>query len=291
MQNLASKKATQEKYRQESDGQRRDDIKEIARLNPFAAGQVLIRNPEYAGLMCEAINAVNADDKSDARMEQAFVVGTAILGGALLLTGVGTVAGAYILTGSITAGIAAGTVGGSILAYTTLAGSAVELTAAGYYGKKSYDSYIEMNRLESAYLTRNTDARAIVEAKDSLVAFKEARLSATISLANVGLSFLSLGKLFSLTQNAKELATPAEIKAASRILTALSDSVVAKRLKDMLSSLGNLAGEKIDKFLLYLAKAGEKVRVQFLTLLKDSSISPQKLKEAVEVALEAAKNC
>ena len=59
----------------------------------------------------------------------------------------------------------------------------------------------------------------------------------------------------------------------------------------MLSSLGNLAGEKIDKFLLYLAKAGEKVRVQFLTLLKDSSISPQKLKEAVEVALEAAKNC
>ena len=71
-----------------------DDINELVKINPFAAGQVLLREPQYAGLMCEAINNINQNDHDDANFDKYFTVGAAVLGGALILTGVGTLAGA-----------------------------------------------------------------------------------------------------------------------------------------------------------------------------------------------------
>lgn len=279
--------ATSKKNKLESDD---DDIAELVKINPFAAGQLLVKKPEYAGLMCDSINKINKEDVSDENFDKYFAIGTAVIGGALLLTGVGTVAGAYLITGSLTAGVAAGTIGGSILGYTALAGSAVELASAGYYGKKSYDQYQEMNRLEAAYLTRNSDSTAIIEAKNALVEFKDARMTAGISLASVGLSLASAGKLFSILKSDAKI-SPDQIKAATKILRYLGQTQMAKRVKDVVRVLGEAGMEKLDSFLLYLAKAGEKSRVKFLELLADGKITPEKIKEIIEASLEAAKNC
>ena len=267
-----------------------DDIAELVKIYPFAAGQLLLKKPEYAGLMCDSINKINKEDVSDENFDKYFAIGTAVIGGALLLTGVGTVAGAYMITGSLTAGVAAGTIGGSILGYTALAGSAVELASAGYYGKKSFDQYQEMNRLEAAYLTRNSDSTAIIEAKNALVEFKDARMTAGISLASVGLSLASAGKLFSILKSDAKI-SPDQVKAATKILRYLGQTQMAKRVKDVVRVLGEAGMEKLDTFLLYLAKAGESSRIKFLELLKDGKITPEKIKEIVEASLEAAKNC
>ena len=267
-----------------------DDIAELVKINPFAAGQLLIKKPEYAGLMCDSINKINKEDVDDENFDKYFAIGTAVIGGALLLTGVGTVAGAYLITGSLTAGVAAGTIGGSILGYTALAGSAVELASAGYYGKKSFDQYQEMNRLEAAYLTQNSDSTAIIEAKNALVEFKDARMTAGISLASVGLSLASAGKLFSILKSDAKI-SPDQVKAATKILRYLGQTQMAKRVKDVVRVLGEAGMEKLDTFLLHLAKVGESSRIKFLELLKNEKITPEKLKEIIESSLEAAKNC
>ncbi len=267
-----------------------DDLTELVKINPFAAGQLLMKKPEYAGLMCDSINKINREDVSDENIDKYFAIGTAVIGGALILTGVGTVAGAYMVTGSLTAGVAAGTLGGSILGYTALAGSAVELASAGYYGKKSYDQFAEMNRLEAAYLTKNSDSQSILEAKNALVEFKDARMTAGISFASVGLSLASAGKLLSIFKT-DTIISPDQIKAAAKILRFLGQTQVAKRVKDVVRILGESGMDKFDTFLLRLARVGEGSRIKFLELLKDGKITPERLREVIEASLEAAKNC
>ncbi|MBC7712657.1 MAG: hypothetical protein H7177_04935 [Rhizobacter sp.] len=270
---------------------RDSDINDLVKINPFAAGQVVLKNPEYAGLMCDAINNINKNDVDDANMDKYFTVGAAVLGGALLLTGVGTVAGAYLITGSLTAGVAAGTIGGSILGYSALAGTAMELTNLSYYSKKSYDAYQDMNRLETAYLTQNADAAAVMEAKNALVEFKDARFSAGMALLNTGLNLATVGSLFNIVKATDAKVSPDQIKAAAKILKYLSETATARRLKDIAKVLGDKGMEKIDAFLLALAKVGEKNRVKFLELLNDAKVTPEKMKEVIEAALDAAKNC
>lgn len=267
-----------------------DDLTELVKINPFAAGEILIKKPEYAGLMCDSINKANKDDAWDENFDKYFAIGGAVIGGALLLTGVGTVAGAYLVTGSLTAGVAAGTVGGSLLGYTALLSGAVELANAGYYGKKAMDQYQEINRLEAAYLTKNSDSSAILEAKNALVEFKDARLTAGISLASVGLSLTNAGRLFNLLKLDSSV-SPDQVKAATKILRYLAQTQVAKRIKDVVRVLGEAGMEKLERFFLFLAQAGESSRLKFLELLKDTKITPEKIKEIVESSLEAAKNC
>jgi hypothetical protein len=267
------------------------DINTLVKINSFAAGQMLLKKPEYAGMVCDSINQINSNDDFDDDLDKYFTVGAAVLGGALLLTGVGTLAGAYLITGSLTAGVAAGTVGGSILGYTALAGTAVELSSLSYYGKKSYDNYIEMNQLESAFLNQNTDTTAILEAKTALIEFKDARISAGLSLAGAGLSLLSAGSLFQILKTTEAKVSPDQIKAASKIMRYISQTATARKLKDIALILGDKGIDKIDAFLLQLAKVSETGRVKFLELLNNSKMTPEKIKEVIESALDAAKNC
>lgn len=266
-----------------------DDIAELVKINPFAAGQILIHRPEYTGLVCDSINNINQTDVSDENFDKYFMIGSAVIGGALVLTGVGAVAGAYLITGSVTAGVAAGTIGGSILGYSALAGSAVELVSLGYNAKRANDHYQEMNQLEAAYLTKNSDAKAITEARDALVSFKEARLMAGLSLAAVGLNLVNVGSVFNIFKMGN--ATSTELNAATKILKTIGDTKAASKLKDIIKMMGASGAEKIDNFLLLLAKTGETNRIKFLELLKDGKLTPEKFKDIIESSLDAAKSC
>lgn len=266
-----------------------DDIAELVKINPFAAGQILIKNPEYAGLMCESINKINESDVRSEDIDKYFLYGSAIVGGALVLTGVGAVAGAYMITGSVTAGLAAGTAAGSILGYSALAGSAVEMVSLGYYGKRAADHYYESNQLEAAYMTKNTDAKAITEAKNELIEFKEARLMAGISLASMGFNLVNVGNLLNVFKSGTMSAR--ELGAATKILKVVGDTKVAQKLSEIVKALGAAGAEKLDNFLLLLARAGEAGRIKFLELLMNGRLTPEKYKDIIESSLLAAKNC
>ena len=129
-----------------------------------------------------------------------------------------------------------------------------------------------------------------MEAKTALVNFKDARFSAGFSLLNVGLNAGATISLFNLVKFNPKL-SPDHLKGASKILQALSQTATAKKLKDVAVLFGNKGLEKIDLFLLHLAKTGESGRIKFLELLSNSKITPEKLKEIMEAALDAAKNC
>lgn len=268
-----------------------EGMNDLVKINPFAAGQLVLEEPQYANLLCDAINRVNKSDVDDKNFDKYFTIGSAVLGGALILTGVGTVAGAYIVTGSLSAGIAAGTMGGTILGYSALAGTAVELASLGYQANRANNFWDEAQKLEAAYLTHNGDINNILIAQKALVDFKEARLSAAISLAAVGLHAVTVGKVFNLLKSTNAKIGPDEVRAATKIMHYLGQTKVAKSLQDTAVMLGKAGAEKIDDFLFLLARAGETNRIKFLELLQNAKLTPDKIKIIVEDALEAAKTC
>lgn len=263
----------------------------LVRINPFATGEMLLKHPEYAGVICDAINKINVTDVSKAKRDRYFTLGTHILGGALLLTGVGAMAGAYILAGSLAVGLAAGTAAATVITATTAASVTLGLGSALYHGNNAYQSHREMLQLENAFITNNGDARNITDAKVALEDYKENRTAAMISLAGVGLGFVNFGKVFSMAQlGAKNFKVPTLI-ANSKILKAISDTRIAKKIKDALSTAGGLTSAKLDSFLSKLAESSESVRIKILELMKDSRFTSSDLKLLVEDALNAAKKC
>jgi len=263
----------------------------LVKINPFATGEMLLTHPEYAGIICDSINKINATDTSKEKRDHYVRVGTAVLGGALVLTGVGAMAGAYILTGSLTAGLAAGTIAGTLVAGTSVASVVAGLGSALYEGRNAYFSHREMIQLENAFLTNNGDAKNIEEAKIALGAYKESRTSAMIALASVGWNAVSFGKLFSMQQLTSKTFALSQMKATAKIFDTLAQSKVAIKLKGAMNLMGEVAMSKVDTFMFQLAKVGESARTKILALLKDSRFTPKDMKELMDEALIAAKNC
>lgn len=270
---------------------RQENLNEMVKLNPLAAGQMLINHPEYTGIICDSIKNIEANDKDDEDFDKYFMIGGAIIGGALLLTGVGTAVGAYMLTGSLTAGVAAGTVGGSIVSATMLAGAATETVSAAYFGKRSLEAYQEESRIESAILSNNTDQYSILEKRDAYLEFKEARNRALISIASLGFTTIRIDRFFELSRFAQGTLKLNEMKAATKILNYLKEEKYAKKILEGAKLLGGKGSDMLDEFLLRLATVSEKVRINTLELMKDSTITPQKIKEIISESLEMAKKC
>ena len=86
-------------------------------------------------------------------------------------------------------------------------------------------------------------------------------------------------------------ATSTELNAATKILKTIGDTKAASKLKDIIKMMGASGAEKIDNFLLLLAKTGEANRIKFLELLKDGKLTPEKFKDIIESSLDAAKSC
>lgn len=288
---IAKENLRKNSKRFEYSNDQKKDLAELIKINPLAAGQVIVQHPEYTGLLCDSINQINNQILKDEEFDKYFMVGGAIVGGALLLTGVGTMAGAYLLTGSLTAGVAAGTVGGTILSSTVMAGAVVETATGAYYGKKAYDEYLESNKIEMALLSNNADGLSIIEKKEAYLSFKDARTKASIAFIGAGLSAIRLERFFDLARMSKASFNITEMKAMTKIFETLNDNRVVTKIADLAMQLGKNAGNLLDEFFLRLAKVSEKTRISLLELLKDSKISSEKLKEIVEKSLATAKNC
>lgn len=263
----------------------------LVKINPFASGEMLLSHPEYAGIVCDAINKINAHDTSKEKRDQYVMIGTAVLGGALVLTGVGAMIGGYLITGSLSAGLVAGTVAGSLASGSAMASVVLGLGSALYEGGSAYQSHREMVQLENAFLTNNGDGKNLEDAKQALGEFKKSRTDAMISLASAGWNALGFVKLFSMSQLTSKGFAITQMKATQKIFDTLAESKVAIKLKSAMDAMGDVAMAKVDTFMLHLAKAGEASRTKVLELLRDSRFTPKDLKEMMDEALIAAKNC
>lgn len=274
-----------------------DDIADLVKINPFAAGQLLAHSPEYAGLMCDSINKISEDDSDKATRDKYVAAGSMAIGLALIATGVGVFATAtlvpYVLTGTASlSSVAAGTAGGTAIGYIAIAGSANELVSLSYNTNKAYNYLQEVQNLESAYLNQNADGQALSRARDALVEFKEARLDAVQSLASLGFNIATTGTFFNLLKaSGKKALKPAELLAGTQIMKHISQTAVARKLKDVSNIMGNKSGDKLDKFLLNLAQVGENNRIKFLNFLSNSKIVPEQVKQVIDEALEALRVC
>jgi polyhydroxyalkanoate synthesis regulator phasin len=265
------------------------DIRDLFRINPMAVGQVLARNPEFAGIACEIINEIASDDKQTAIIDNAFLIGSAVAGGALILTGVGAMAGSYLLTGAITtAGLtAAGTAAGTVMAATATAGVVLDVTSVAYFGSKAYTELQDARRIESAILTQNGDNQSVGEKIEAITAFKEARLNALMSFASGAGNFINAEKLFKLTK-----ALPVkELKSVTDSINKMTDSLRGTKVIKAIELIGEKGADSINRFMTLLAESSEGLRLKFLEKLKDSSLTPEKIKIIFEEALNTAKDC
>lgn len=269
---------------------REEDIAKLVKTNPAAVGEILSKSPHFADIVCKAINNVSIEDESDEAWDEAFLWGGMIVGGALAITGIGAAAGAAII-----AGTSAAVTLGTVATASFVAGTALGVGEAGYWSSRTYDHYQEMKEFEGAFLTRNSDEQSIIEARDALTDFKQARFDAALA---IGFSLVDLGgvkaaasisqRSIRLAQGAGKVLSPKQLKALSSIYKFISNNAISNKLAKVVELLGANGGKKLDEFLTLLASMSEGARLKFLNKLLDSNMTPEKIKKIVEEALEAA---
>ncbi|MCP4913347.1 MAG: hypothetical protein GY909_09515 [Oligoflexia bacterium] len=269
---------------------REEDIAKLVKTNPAAVGEILSKSPRFAKIVCEAINNVSLEDESDEAWDEAFLWGGMIVGGALAITGIGAAAGAAIIAGASAATL------GTVATVSFVAGTALGVGEGAYWSSRSYDHYTEMREFEGGFLTGNSDTQSIIEARESLSEFKQARFDAALA---VGFSILDLGGLKAASTIIKKggqaaargasALSPKQLDVLSDLYRVISNKFISTKLANVVRLMGENGGKKLDEFLTLLATMPSDLRLKFLNKLRDSNMTPEKLKQIIEEALEAAK--
>ncbi len=293
--------------KQKSKRQLYHPLKDLIASNPAAVGQILIKNPHLSPIVCDMINKIEQEDDAKKNTE-AWLWGGLVVGAgiAIVVASGGTaLAGALIAKGIILKGLtatAAASAAGTLTTISTaglVSGMALGALETAHYSADTLERYNEMRDMELAYLTGNSDRLSIVEARENLTAFKEARLRAALSL---GFSVTDLGGLKLL--KASQAGTKAA-KAQQSLLNSLSQTDMknftktykqfaqgkaAKILFEAGKKMGKDGGRNIDEFLLLLSKTKPTTRDKLLLKLQTGQLSPQQLKELIENSLTKGKN-
>jgi hypothetical protein len=135
-------------------------VKKMVKFSTMAAGQVLMENPETVDTYCQAIGQIEQDDKNRETRDKVIRIGGAIVGGALMVTGLGFGVGAAIIAG--------------------VALSAAELA---YHGGSAYYDYQNYKKHERALLAGNAYDRTQIE--QSMEQVKRSLVDAGISLGSL----------------------------------------------------------------------------------------------------------
>ncbi len=271
--------------------QRENDLKKLIKTNPSAVGQILAKNPAYSKTVCSLINQINTEDISDDKWNKAFMWGGVIVGGALLVTGIGSAVGAGIL-----AGTASGLALSSIATGAFWTATAFGVYEAGRYSKKALDYHNELIRTQNAFLSGSGDHYSMLEARDLLLNFEKERLSAFVAL---GFSAVDLGSLSNIAKigsigakGVKSALSAKEMKSLTSVYKKISNTPkLANLIIQGTQEMGKKSIPKINEFLEKLAAIGDSSRKMILEGLSSSSFTPLKLKKMINNALEVGKAC
>lgn len=285
--------------------QRQEDIQKLVKTNPAAVGQILVNNPEYADMICDAINAIDKQDKSDEKWDSVFMIGGLVVAGVMIVGGAACIVLSFGLCGPIGgATIAGGVTVGSAAMATVLVVGGVE---AAYWGKRMYDHHTEYQNLERAILTNNMGEERIGDVERAYSAFKDARFNFLMALPAVVLP--GVGKLASLSKGSKFANMVGKMGGATKArflnnMTAFYEFLGKypkfQKMVDALITTGKMPASKIHDFFTTLAQGKKNINAKFLGWLskKLDDIDPNdatalqkfglKFQGIVEEGLEAA---
>jgi len=281
-------------YKLRNKRNRKKSIKDLIRHNPISAGQALLQNPEYSSLACQAIKDITEDDRDEKVFNERAILIGAIGGGLLIATGVGAVAGGWLLTGSLTAGVAAGTVGGTILAATTTSALVLGGAESAYFSSKAWSDYNEVQSLDRSIIAESADSESIVERRDELTQFKEARFDAALALGFTAMDLGAMKGLHYMAKGGKSIITkftPAQRSSLKTIYSEINNPNALKTLNQTILDLGANGNKKMDQFLGVLSTAEKDLRVDFLEKLNAGDLTAKEMKSLTEKVLESSNKC
>ncbi len=163
-------------------------LKNMLKTNPIAAGQVLTEHPELVGVVCKITSEIAFDDAKDRAFKKGLEVvtwGGMVVGGVLILTGVGSVAGVAIE-------------GAAATAITTLEAVNVGINTAslvgglGYTAKRHFDLKEENAQIQEGLLAKTGGSLKQLKANDAELDQEAMEITKTIVFAGAP---IGLGKL------------------------------------------------------------------------------------------------
>lgn len=236
------------------------DLEKLLKTNPAAIGQILIDHPEYTWNICEILNNIGEDKDSDETWDGVFFWGGMVVGSALLVTGVGTAAGAWIIGGSITAGTL-----GTIAIASTVGALTFGVADTAYYGNKAWDNYVTEAQFRNSIISGLGDTQLIAEATQELRDFKS---NVTIASLALGFSLLDLAALRSAIRMTNTLGKMTA--AGNRITDAGQEVSRLKKLNKLLLEI--IENPKMAKAFSILKKSlGSKIFAKLLVHLSNLS--------------------
>lgn len=153
---------------------RREQLKDMLRTHPVAAGRALMENPAQASLFCTLTKEIEDEDRRRGTIKKVALWGGIIVGGAAALTGIGAGVGAALI-GSSAAGLA--TLGTVSLAV----GLGVGVAETGYYASEAYRANQDYRDFQFAVLSGTSDREGVAEARQALRDNSEATTNAIIA--------------------------------------------------------------------------------------------------------------
>ena len=270
---------------------REDDLKKILKTNPLAVGQQLFEKPFYADKVCSLVAKISTDDKNAALADKAWAFGGMVVGGALLATGIGSLAGAWILAGTATGATLA-----SVAATAGLVGTAVGLAEAGRHTHQYFESRAEQVALEQAILSGAGDTQSATEAREAIMALRASKHDAIMAGVFSAVELGSVVRAASMAMyGAKAADDSIAIMQANRLMRSLDIITKNPRYVRMMQKLRTTVGG--DKMSLYMGKLfsmAENLRAGMLlkmTRLAEAG-KMNEMKRIVDEALEVAhRNC
>ena len=139
----------------------KDQLASLARSAPAALAQVIVKHPEYSGLLCEAINLADIKERDKEKRDELYTYGGLIVGGGLMLTGVGSGIGAAVLSGTSTGALLT-----SVAGSAALLGSAAGIAEIAYLSDRSDKLEKQHNEVRAAlFATGSSDVKGWAETK------------------------------------------------------------------------------------------------------------------------------
>ncbi|MBC7693399.1 MAG: hypothetical protein H7222_16660 [Methylotenera sp.] len=226
------------------------NLRRLIRINPVAVGQLLMKNPEYAGVTCKAMLDAEKYDRN-LKIYSLVIGGT---GAVLIATGVLSWAGAGLL--GVAGSVGAAATVSSIGAVASAVAIPLLITQGLVGIQSARDSRQDMIEMERAYLLRTSDPAALKESRLALEDYHDAVMDAVLNLSCSAADFIPLISM-------SKASNLPEITAAIRAL--LKDNTVVQLIR---SAGSYLAKTDIIHLISRLAEMNPEERLLTLKRLK-----------------------
>ncbi len=271
------------------------NLGDLVRTNPAAVGQILLDHPEFSGTICNTINQVASDTKSDQAFKKVYFWGGLVVGGALLLTGIGAVAGSMVLGASWATTLTV------MAAVSAIGGTAQGIAEATYATSNAYKASNEALAFQASFLSQNGDRESNEESQKQIDEAKDQLISAGLSAGSV----LPYGSIWNFMRKSAQAAlvtkgaraakvsqlTNESLEGAESLLTTEQKLSVLTNLTQTIREIKDAALENIfasvrvhlseasyGTFLGMLSQLNPEVRKKIFTAIKEN---PDKLTDAI----------